>query len=109
MGTQPTIQQQREVILEWVHRFYAESVKCLNNFCAGKQQCLRDRMAKVRLLEIQKDISDYVTYVFVNLEATSQRDLYIMCTKFPNWESKPLSKNDVGYLKYKENLAGVSM
>jgi len=52
MGTQPTIQQQREVILEWVHRFYAESVKCLNNFCAGKQQCLRDRMAKVRLLEI---------------------------------------------------------
>ncbi|MBP6660081.1 MAG: hypothetical protein KA174_05325 [Chitinophagales bacterium] len=52
MGTQPTIQQQREVILEWVHRFYADSVKCLNNFCAGKQQCLRDRMAKVRLLEI---------------------------------------------------------
>ena len=31
---------------------YADSVKCLNNFCAGKQQCLRDRMAKVRLLEI---------------------------------------------------------
>ena len=52
MGTQPTIQQQREVILEWVHRFYADSVKCLNNFCAGKQQCLRDRMAKVRLLEM---------------------------------------------------------
>ena len=52
MGTQPTIQQQREVILEWVHRFYADSVICLNNFCAGKQQCLRDRMAKVRLLEI---------------------------------------------------------
>ena len=52
MGTQPTIQQQREAILEWVHRFYADSVKCLNNFCAGKQQCLRDRMAKVRLLEI---------------------------------------------------------
>ena len=66
-------------------------------------------VSKVRLLEIQKDISDYVTYVFVNLEAISQRDLYIMCTKFPNWESKPLSKNDVGYLKYKENLAGVSM
>lgn len=52
MSTQPSIQDQRTVIIEWVHRFYAESVKCLNNLCAGQQQCLRERMAKVRLLEI---------------------------------------------------------
>lgn len=51
MGTQPTIQEQREVIIEWVHRWYADSVKCLNNLCNGTQEALRKRMAKVLLLE----------------------------------------------------------
>lgn len=51
MGTQPSIQDQREVLLEWVGRFYADSVICLNNFCAGFQQPLRDKMAKVLLLQ----------------------------------------------------------
>jgi len=52
MSTQPSIQDQRATIIEWVHRFYAESVKCLNNLCAGEQTALRKKMAKVRLLEV---------------------------------------------------------
>lgn len=50
MPTQPTIQEQREVIRQWVDRYYADSVKCLNNLCNGTQKCLRANMAKVYLL-----------------------------------------------------------
>jgi hypothetical protein len=51
MSTQPSIADQREVILEWTRRFYADSVICLNDFCAGKQKALRYKMAKVLLLQ----------------------------------------------------------
>lgn len=50
MPTQPTIQEQRDVILQWVDRYYADSVICLNNLCAGSQNLLRARMAQVYLL-----------------------------------------------------------
>lgn len=50
MPTQPTIQEQREVILQWVDRYYANSVICLNNLCAGSQKLLRAQMAQVYLL-----------------------------------------------------------
>lgn len=46
----PTIQEQREVIMEWVQRYYANSVICLNNLCAGTQKPLRQQMALVALL-----------------------------------------------------------
>lgn len=35
---------------EWVDRFYANSVICLNNLCNGTQNALRKRMADVALL-----------------------------------------------------------
>lgn len=50
------IQEQREVIMEWVERFYANSVICLNDLCNGTQNALRKRMAEVNLL--QKSIID---------------------------------------------------
>ena len=56
MPTQPSIQDQREVIMEWVERFYANSVICLNDLCSGTQKALRKRMADVYLL--QKSIED---------------------------------------------------
>lgn len=50
MPTQPTPQEQRAVIMEWVQRYYADSVKCLNNLCNGTQKALRNQMANVALL-----------------------------------------------------------
>lgn len=50
MPTQPTITEQRAVIMEWTNRYYANSVICLNNLCNGTQKALRENMANVALL-----------------------------------------------------------
>lgn len=50
MPTQPTIAEQRAVIMEWTNRYYANSVICLNNLCNGTQKVLRENMANVALL-----------------------------------------------------------
>ena len=65
-------------------------------------------VSKVRLLEKKKDSSNYVTYVFENLNSTSMENLYIMCTQFPNWEPIIIENLEIGYLKYKENIAGIT-
>lgn len=44
------VAEDRAVIMEWVDRFYANSVICLNNLCNGTQNALRKRMADVALL-----------------------------------------------------------
>lgn len=44
------VAEDRAVIMEWVNRFYANSVICLNNLCNGTQNALRKRMADVALL-----------------------------------------------------------
>lgn len=48
-------------------------------------------------------LGGYVTYVFQNLDASND---YIMCTKFPNWETPPIKIRTIGFLKYKEIIAG---
>jgi|UppTromicrDC3114_1034468.scaffolds.fasta_scaffold09639_1 hypothetical protein len=45
-----SVAEDRAVIMEWVNRFYANSVICLNNLCNGTQNALRKRMADVALL-----------------------------------------------------------
>jgi len=47
---QPTPVEQRAVVMEWVDRYYANSVICLNNLCNGTQNALRANMANVALL-----------------------------------------------------------
>lgn len=50
----------------------------------------------------------YVTYVFERLEKVySWKDQYIMCVKFPNWNTKTIAIGDEGYLEYKEIRAGI--
>lgn len=44
----------------------------------------------------------YIKYVFRNKETND----YILCTRFPNWETPPIKLFSVGYLKYKEIIAG---
>lgn len=34
-------------------------------------------------------------------------DKYIMCTRFPNWDSPVLDVGDVGYVKYREVFGGI--
>lgn len=59
-----------------------------------------------KLLTYQIDPGDYVIYVFRNLDSSNSLEKYIMCTKHPNWQSKPISIGEEGYLKIKEIEAG---
>ena len=62
----------------------------------------------VRLIANDRDSLDYVTYVFKNLEDdVTPQTRYIMCVKYPNWDSKKLKMGDEGYLHYEEIRAGL--
>lgn len=61
---------------------------------------------KAKLLEERKDYGGYIIYVFENLDAKSSFDKYIMTVRFPHWESPLLRKGAVGFLKFKEVIAG---
>ena len=60
-----------------------------------------------KVLEIEFDSGNYITYVFKNLETESILDKYIMCTQFPNWQHRILNVGEVGYLTYEQHLAGI--
>lgn len=60
-----------------------------------------------KLVTLREDIGGYIIYVFELPEGKLPYDKYIMCTRFPNWESPILHIGDVGYLKYREVDAGV--
>lgn len=48
----------------------------------------------------------YTTYVFQNLDGVSFLDKYIMVTRWPRWEHRNLDIGEIGYLTYKEVIAG---
>lgn len=54
------------------------------------------------------DTLGYITYVFECLdEEIRTQTKYIMCTRFPNWEHKPVNIDDKGYLNFREVQAGI--
>lgn len=55
-----------------------------------------------KLVAGKDELGGYTKYVFQNLETGE----YVLCTKFPNWETPPIKLFAVGYLKYKEIIAG---
>lgn len=59
-----------------------------------------------QLIGVEKDIMNYITYVFKNLDSAPFGHNYIMCTRFPNWQHGALELNDSGYLTYMEVVAG---
>lgn len=61
---------------------------------------------KVKLLAKEQDILNYQTLVFQDLDNTSFGKQYLMCTCFPNWQSPVPSIGDIGFLNYKEVIAG---
>lgn len=59
------------------------------------------------LVGLNESFGGYITYVFKNLDGTNVFDRYIMCTRFPNWESPFIEIGDVGFVKYREVFGGI--
>lgn len=65
-------------------------------------------VALAKLVAKTTDSQDYTTYVFKCLEDYMIKQTpYIMCTKWPNWNSKVINIGDVGYLDFMEIRAGI--
>lgn len=64
---------------------------------------------RVELKAISNDFGGYINYVFQNLESKSWDDKYITVIRFPHWESVFPKIGDVGYLSFKEVIAGEDM
>lgn len=58
---------------------------------------------KCKLLAKREEVGGYIVYVFQNLDDNS----YLMCTRLPNWETPFLELGDIGFLEFKEVIAGV--
>lgn len=61
---------------------------------------------KAQLLAKKPEFGGYVIYVFQNMNYTSPMDKYVMCTRLPNWNTEIIKVGDVGFLNFKEILAG---
>lgn len=61
-----------------------------------------------KLVAKQTDSLNYTTYVFECLDEEIRRNtLYIMCTRFPNWEGAKIEIGEIGFLGFFEIRAGV--
>ena len=66
--------------------------------------------AVIQLKTFVTTIDDYTTNVF---EIQDERDIsltesyYVMCVKYPNWDQDEIKIGDIGYLHFKEVIAGV--
>lgn len=63
---------------------------------------MTERTVKAKLLAKNKDMFDYTTYAFINVDSNE----YILCTRFPNWEHKSIQVGEEGILQYREVIAG---
>ena len=54
-----------------------------------------------------KEDCGYITYVFENLDSCDMLHKYLMCVRFPNWECPILNIGDMGFVKFKEVIAGI--
>jgi hypothetical protein len=62
---------------------------------------------KCQLITQECDIGGYITYVFKNLDKAPFGHNYIMVTRWPNWNHRDLELGEIGYLNYREVVAGV--
>ena len=56
-------------------------------------------------LKAFRDDGGYIKYVFQDLDKEAH---FILCTKFPNWDTPLIKIDDRGFLRYKEIYAGKS-
>lgn len=62
---------------------------------------------KSQLVAKEKDLLDYITYVFKCLENNiSFGHSYVMCTRVPNWQHRDIDIGEIGFLQYEEVKAG---
>jgi hypothetical protein len=54
-----------------------------------------------------KEDQGYTTYVFRNLDECDVLHKYLMCVRFPRWETDILHIGDRGYVKYREVIGGI--
>jgi len=67
---------------------------------------MTDYTFHVKLIAYLVDLYDYCTYVFENLDYKDVDFKYIMCTKFPNWNTKEIKVGDIGYVLVRYITAG---
>ena len=60
-----------------------------------------------KLVATYTDSFGYVNYVFQDLEYTNPDYKYMMCVKFPNWESPHIDIEDIGYVTVKYVREGI--
>lgn len=60
-----------------------------------------------KLIGLKNNLGGYINYVFLNIDSKDIFDKYLMCTRFPNWESPFINLGDTGYVKYREVFGGV--
>lgn len=62
---------------------------------------------KCKLVAKEKDLLDYQTLVFENLEINPPfGHKYIMTVRFPNWNHRDVEIGEYGFLTYNEVIAG---
>lgn len=63
---------------------------------------------RAKLLVWEEDVGGYITYIFENLDSDCWDNKYVMCVRYPNWESNYPEVNDIGFLQCTYIIAGES-
>lgn len=58
---------------------------------------------KAQLVARTEKINGYQTLIFKDIRF---KDSYVMTTLFPNWDIPTIQLGDIGYIKYREVIAG---
>lgn len=61
---------------------------------------------RAKLVAFERNLLDYTTLVFKNLDSAPFGHNYVMTTMFPNWEARIPDDGEIGYLEYVEIKAG---
>ena len=62
---------------------------------------------KAKLVAKDEVLSGYSTYVFECLDEEVRKETkYLMCTRFPHWETPRIEINTEGFLHFEEREAG---
>lgn len=71
---------------------------------------MQDITRLMRVEEVFHEPYGYITYVFEILEPRDRDFLqsnYVMCIRFPNWDHRPLSVGEEGFVHYRNIQEGV--
>lgn len=58
-----------------------------------------------KLVAEHTDLEGYTTYVFQKID--QEHSDYLMCVRYPNWNSVPVKLGDIGFVKYSCVEAGI--